>query len=199
MELVVLKQRRVGFEEDVCAAFILRVLCAVALHLAALKGYHAHLAFAEGAHLELRAQGVHRLDTHTVQSDRLLEGLRVVLAAGVQHGDSLDELALRDAAAVVAHGDAEVVLDGYLYAVAGVHLELVDTVVNNLLQQHVDAVFGQRTVAQASDVHAGAGSHMFHVRQVSYVVVVVLNKTLPLPLPVREGSSYSLRFYCIFH
>ena len=61
-----------------------------------------------------------------------------------------------DATPVVTHPYAQVVLDVYLDALTGVHFKLVDRVVDDLLEQHVDAVLGQCTVAQATDVHARA-------------------------------------------
>ena len=63
----------------------------------------------------------------------------------------------------------------YLYALAGVHLELVDRVVDYLLQKHIDAVLGQLTVAQATDIHTRTCTHMLHVGEVAYVVVGILN------------------------
>ena len=64
--------------------------------------------------------------TDTVQSDALLEGLGIVFATGVQHRDSLDELALRNPPAIVSYTDTQVVLHVNLDPVAGIHLELID-------------------------------------------------------------------------
>ncbi len=87
--------------------------------------------------------------------DRELEDVVVVLAAGVDLGDALDHLAERDAAAVVAHRDGLAVARD-LDAAAGAHDEFVDRVVDDLLEQHVDAVVGVGAVADPADVHAGA-------------------------------------------
>ena len=46
-------------------------------------------------------------------------------------------------------------------------VELVNAVVDAFLQQDVNAVFGVGTVAQASDVHAGAGADVFRVFQMT--------------------------------
>ena len=116
-------------------------------------------------------QRIDGLDTHTVQAHRLLESLRVVLTTSIQHTDGLDELALGDASSVVANGDTQVVVDIDFNAVACLHLELVDTVVYHLLQQYIDAVFGQRAVAQSADIHTRAGTDMFHIRQMADIVV----------------------------
>ena len=174
------EERRIRLEEDVCAVLVLRLLGGVARELPSLERGAAHVAVAVGAHLEARAEGVDGLHAHAVEADALLERLRVVLAAGVEHAHGLDELALGYAAAVVAHADAEVLVDVHLDAVAGVHLELVDGVVYHFLQEHVYAVFGQRAVAQPPDVHPGAGAHVLHVRQVAYVVVGVFYGLLAL-------------------
>ena len=91
----------------------------------------------------MAAQRVDGFHAHAVQSDTFLEGFRVVFAAGVEHVDRLDEFSLRYASSVVAHAHAQVVGDVYLNAFSGVHLKLVDGVVDHLLEQHVDAVFGQ--------------------------------------------------------
>ena len=103
-----------------------------------------------------------------------MESLGIVLTSGVEHRHGLDQFALRNAAAVVAYSHLQVVVDVHLDAVSGVHLELVDGVVDHLLEQHIDAVFGQIAVAQPADVHARPGTHVLHVRQMPDVVVVVI-------------------------
>ena len=60
-------------------------------------------AVAEGLHLEMGGQGVHGLGAHAVEAHRFLEGLAVVLAAGVDLGNHVHDLAQGNAAAVVAH------------------------------------------------------------------------------------------------
>lgn len=67
-------------------------------------------------------EGIHRLHTDTIQADALLEGLAVIFSARVEHRDGLDELALGDAAAIVAHTDAQLVIDINLNARTGIHL-----------------------------------------------------------------------------
>ena len=147
VETVVLKQAVVGLKPDVGAGLVGGGLGGVGLQPPCLEGGRAHLSVAVGPHLEAGTQGIDGLHADAVESDALLEGLGVVFAAGVELADGFDELALRDAAAVVAHADAKIVLDVYLDALAGVHLKLVDGVVDDFLEQDVDAVFGQRTVA----------------------------------------------------
>ena len=116
-------------------------------------------------------QRIHCLHTHTVQAYTLLEGLAIILTAGVEHAHCLHQLALRDAAAIVAHADALVVGDVNLDALAGMHLKLVDRVVDDLLEQHIDTVVVLRAVAQLTDIHTGTQAHVLHITQVAYVVV----------------------------
>ena len=121
----------------------------------------------------MTAQGVDGLHTDTVQTHGLLERLGVVLTTGIQHRYRLDHLALRDATAIVADGDTQVIVDGHLDTVACLHLELVDGVVDDLFQQHVDTIFGQRAVAQTTDIHTWTGTHMLHITQMTDVLVII--------------------------
>ena len=121
------------------------------------------------------AESIDGLDTHTVESDALLERLGVVLSSGVEHAHCLDEFALRYAASIVAHADTEVVLDVDFDALAGVHLEFVDGVIDNFLEEDIDAVLWEVAVAEASDVHTRTSAHMLHVGEVANVVVGVLD------------------------
>ena len=76
-----------------------------------------------------------------VEADRFLKRFAVVLGAGVDDRDAVDEFTERDAAAVVAdpqHAFVELDLDFFARA----HREFVDAVVDRLLEQDVDAVAG---------------------------------------------------------
>ncbi len=125
------------------------------LSLPRSKARVLELALADALHLEGRRERVHRLRADAVQADRELEDVVVVLAAGVDLADAVDDLAERDAAAEVADLDRRAVA-GDLDLLARAHDELVDRVVDDLLQHHVDAVDRRRAVAEAADVHAGA-------------------------------------------
>ena len=174
LEPIIPEQRVVGFEIDVRAVLVLRILRLVGLQDTTLEGRATHLALAIAGHFEVGTQGIHGLHTHTVQTHRLLKGLRVVLTTRIQHRDGFDELTLRDASAVVAHRDTQVIVDSNFDTRAGMHLEFVDAVVDNFLQQHIDTVLRQRTVAQTSDVHARTSAYMLHIRQVADIVVSIL-------------------------
>jgi len=81
------------------------------------------------------------------------EDLVVVLGAGVDARDALDDFAERDAPPVVAHGD-NAIRDGdeHLFPVA--HNELVDRVIDDFLEEHVDPVVIVRAIPDSPDVHA---------------------------------------------
>ena len=153
---VILEDLGVGDEADEGAVALLIRLAALLLFLLALTEEPAfELAVAVADDLELRRQCVHCLVAHPVEPDRKLEDVVVVLAAGVDLGDAVDVLAEWNAAAVIAHRHlGTVALDGDPFAVA--HDELVDGVVDDLFEHHVDAVGGVRSVSNAPDVHAGA-------------------------------------------
>ena len=141
VELIVVEHRCVGLEIDIGAVLILCRFCDIAGQFATLESRLAHLTITITMHLEMRTQRIHSLHTHTIQSDRLLESLRIKLSAGVQDTDGIDELTLRDASTIVAHRNAMIILNVHLNTVACLHLELVDRVVEHLFQQHIDAVF----------------------------------------------------------
>jgi hypothetical protein len=73
---------------------------------------------ADALHLEGLGQRVDRLRADAVQADRELEDVVVVLAAGVDLADAVDDLAERDAAAEVADRDDGRVVAGDLDALA---------------------------------------------------------------------------------
>ena len=102
---------------------------------------------------EGRREGVDGLGSDSVESDGELEGLAVVLGSRVDDGDAFDDLAQRNASAVVPDGD-DVVQHRDVYAAAGAHDELVYAVVDDFLEQYVDAVIHMASVAKPSDVHA---------------------------------------------
>ena len=129
-------------------------LCLVRNKFTPFKVQYAHLTIAIGLDSEVLAQGIDGFHTHTVQTHRLLESLGVILTASVEHADGFYKLALWNATAIVSDRYPQVVFDIHLYALSGIHLKLVDRVVDDLFQQDIDAVFGQRAVAQSSDIHA---------------------------------------------
>ena len=143
LELIMKEECVVGLEEDIGTILVLCTLSDITRHDASLKGSLAHLAVTIALHLEVGAQGVDGLHADTIQTHRLLEGLRIVFTTRIQHRYSLDQLSLRNTTPIVAHGNPQVLIDVHFNPVTGLHLKLVDGIVDDFLQQHVDAVFGQ--------------------------------------------------------
>ena len=142
MELVADELLFVRLEIDIGTVLVLCRFCCVALQFATLKDNTTHLSLSEACHLEMTAQGIHGLNTDTIQSNGLLECLGVKLTAGIEDADRLHEFSLRDATTVVAYADAFVVLHIHFNTVASLHLEFIDGVVEHFLQQHIDTVLG---------------------------------------------------------
>ncbi len=117
---------------------------------------------AEDLHVQSDRQRVDHRDADAVQAAGDRVGVAVELAAGVQHGEHhlhggtlLHRVHVdRDAAAVVDHPDATVVLQRDLDAGGVAGHRLVDRVVHDLPDQVVQA-----TLAGGSDVHAGPLAH----------------------------------------
>ena len=118
------------------------------------------LALAEGGDLELFGKRVDGLRAHPVEADAELEDLVVVLRPGVDHRNAVHQLALRDAASVVPHGDLAAV-NADFDAASVPHDELINRVVNDFLEEDVDAVVGMRAVAEPPDVHARTEADVF--------------------------------------
>ena len=153
---VLAEELLVGGEGDDGAVALLGLGDAVVLHeLAAGELDELGLAVADGLGHVFDGEGVDGLLADAVEADGFLEGLAVVFGAGVDDRDAVDELAQRDAAAVIAHPDGAAG-DLDLDLPAGAHREFVDGVVDGLLEEDVDAVLGMGAVAEAADIHAGA-------------------------------------------
>ena len=143
VEGVVLEQRVVRLEIDIGTILVLSVLSGIALQNAALESGATHLAVTIAGYLEMGTQRIDGLDTHTIQTYRLLEGLGVVLTTSIQYADRFDELTLRNATAIVTDRDTQVVVDSNLQTVASLHLEFVNRVVDDFFQQYINTVFWQ--------------------------------------------------------
>ena len=148
----------------------------IGLESAALKLKRTYLTVTPAAHLKVKAQRIHSLKAHAVQTHALLESLAVKLTAGIQHAHSLHKLALRDSAPVVTHRYPARVRKLYLYALAGIHAELIHAVVNDLLEQHIDSVIGCRAVAQLAYVHTRTRTDMLHIVHVADIILIILHR-----------------------
>ena len=160
-ETVVLENVGIRFKVNFGTVLLVRGTFLVILHKHTTAEFSLlHAAIAEALDHELRGEGVHCLCTHTVQTDRLLESFGIVLAARVDFRYAVDDLAERNATAVVAHAGCMVV-DINFNLFARTHHEFVDGVVYNFLDEHVDAVVRAVAIAELADVHAGAEADMF--------------------------------------
>ena len=178
MELIVLKLSVVGLEVDISAILVLRGFCHIADEFATFKGRLAHLSVTIAMHLEMTAQCIDGLDTDTVQSDRLLECFRVELTTGIENTYRLDEFALRDASAIVANGDTQIVFHIHLDTFASLHLKLIDRVVEHFFQQHVDTILSRGTVAESANIHTRAQTDMLQTCQGLYITLVIFYSTV---------------------
>ena len=154
--LEITEDLRIRRELDEGAVLLGGLPAALFVHLLAAAEQGAPIAaLAPAADLEVHREGVDRFGADTVQTHRELKDVVVVLAAGMHLRNTVDDLAERDTAAVVANRHRRpIAVD--LDAAALAHDELVDGVVDDLLEQNVDAVVGMRAVADTADVHAGA-------------------------------------------
>ena len=182
------EDRGVGKELHERAVALARVLALAAVLLledALLEERVGVFAVAHGAHVETVRKRVHGLCADAVHADGELEALGVELAARVEFAHAVHDLAERDAAPEVAdRARAGVPVEPDLHAAAEAHDELVDRVVDDLLQEHVDAVVVVAAVARAADVHAEPPTDVLHRVEVLDVVVVVFcrcHANLPRP------------------
>ena len=189
------EQALVGDERDECTVLLRGGLRGEARgEESPLFVFEAHgLPVAERLHAERRRKGVHRLETHAVHADRLLEVLVVELGPGVELAHRCVEYVLPlvvesegDAAAVVAYGDA-LPVDVYLDALAEAHRKLVYGVVDDLLHHDVHAVVGGGSVAETAYVHTGPEPDMLQIFEGDDAAAVVA--LLPL---LRCGFKYAL-------
>jgi len=143
------------------------------LELALFEGGLGEFTIAMAADEEKFREGVDGLGAHAVQADTELEHVVVVFRAGVDFGNAIHDLAERNAAAEIAHGDA-VALDVNLHLFAVAHDEFIDSVIEDFLHQDVAAVVGIGAVADAPDIHAGAEADVLQRRQGFDLALVVI-------------------------
>ena len=180
VEGIVLEECIIRLEEDKGTVLVLSIFHRVALQNTFLKLQMAHLSVAVRLYFEVGTEGIDRLHTHTVQTNALLERLAVVLTAGIQHTYSLNELALRNTTAIVAHADTQIVFDIDFQTGTCTHLEFIDRVVYHLLQEHINTIFRQISISQTADVHTRTGAYMLHIAQVADVIVGIFYRLLLL-------------------
>ena len=176
---------RVRGEADQRARLRLRVLALlVGDELAFPEDPLVELALAKAHDLELRGERVHRLGADAVQANGELEHVVVELSARVDLADAVDDLAQRDAAAVVADRH-RILLASDVDDLSLAHDELVDAVVDDFLQQYIDAVHGIGAVAQPSDIHARAQPDVLQRVEGLYRFLVVFHSGFRHMRPYR--------------
>ena len=126
---------------------------------------------------EITTQGIHRLDTHTIQTHGFLKRLAIVFSAGIHLARHIHDLTQRDTTAIIPHG-YRTFLDSHLDTFAVPHHVLVDRVIQHLLQQHIDTIIGIATVPQFSDIHTGTPADMLHPVQCLDVIIVIFRRLL---------------------
>ena len=163
------ENRRVGLEGDAGAGV---VGVAHGLHL--VQGFAlavlllVDLAAAVHVHLHVFAQGVHAAHAHAVQAAAHLVAALVELAARMQHRHHhLQGRAVLllvhvhgNAAPVVLHGHAVVLVDADVNPVAETRQSLVDGVVHHLIHQMVQAA-----EIHVADIHGRTHAHSLQTLQ----------------------------------
>ena len=164
----------------------------VILENAELETGGLDLSLPETLDAEFGGQGVDRLGAHPVQADGLGEGTLAVLGAGVDLGDTIDHGSVRNAPAVVPDLDGSVP-DADLDGLAVAHEVLVDAVVDDLLEQHIDAVIRTCPIAELADVHARPEPDvLLPVERADVALRVVLSRLLrhaPFLEPCKVGRN----------
>ena len=141
-----------------------------------LKLRTAHLALAERLNNKTTTEHIHGFGSYAIQTDTLLERLRVVLATRIQHRDGIHHLAQRYASAIVPNLDTSVLhtyLHLHLNHLAFAHAKLVNRVVYRLLDEHIDTVVRVASVAQFANIHTRPAADMLAVVQMNNIRLIV--------------------------
>ena len=101
----------------------------------------------------MSTKSIHSLHTYSIKTYTFLECLAIVLTTRIEYAHCLNQLALRDTTTIVTHTYTLVIGHLNLDTLAGMHLKLVNTVIDDFLQQHVDTIIILRTITQFTNVH----------------------------------------------
>jgi hypothetical protein len=156
-------------------------------------------ALTEGRHLEVLGQGIDGLGSHPVQTDGKLKDVGIVLRSGIDDRNTIDYLAQRDTPAEVPDPYQTLLIYRDIYPLAGPHDELIDRVVDDFLQQDVDAVILIGTIAEPADVHPRPLPDVFQRAQGLYLAFVVIMGRYIHISAIRKGVLVEFRtpYYCI--
>ena len=119
-----------------------------------MVGYLGALPIAYRADIKSRRQRIDCLDAHTVQADRTLVVLGVVLGTRVHLARCVLDLIQWDATSIVADGDRAFFHINIDHGLGKTSVELINAVVNDLLDENIDTVIALRSIAEFADVHA---------------------------------------------
>jgi hypothetical protein len=123
-------------------------------------------------HFEIRGKRVHRFRADPVQTDGELEHIVRVFSACIDFTHAIDHFTERYTATEIAHAHLVAVpID--LDRIAFAHDELVDTVIDYLLEEHVDAVLGMTSVSGPADVHSCSKAYMLERVERFYRLFVI--------------------------
>ena len=174
VERVALEDLRVRRELHECPVQLLRAAALLLLHqLPVIEARLDVLSPPVTTHDELRGQGVDRLGADAVEADAELEYVVVVLGSGVDPRYALDDLAERNPASVIPDR-YYIVLDCDVELLSVPHDELIDPVVDDFLQQHVDAVLVLFAASRAADVHPRPQPYVLERRERLDFALVIL-------------------------
>ena len=138
--------------DDRPVGLVFRLAARLALEQPSFEPRFGELARAYAAHEKLAGQSVDRLRAYTIETHAELEHVVVVLGPGVDLRDAFDDLAQRDPAAEVADGHL-LPVDADQDLLPEAHDVFVDRIVDDFLQQDVNAVVVVLATADPADVH----------------------------------------------
>ncbi len=133
------------------------------------------LALTKGLDAEIGRERIDSLGTHTVETHGFLEHLIVVLSTCVKLAHCLNHLAQRNTAAIVANRDfALSEVDRHFHTFTETRGELIDGIVDDLLDEDVNAVVMGGAVTEFTDVHTRTETDVFHIFEVDDAVVAIV-------------------------
>ena len=107
------------------------------------------------AHQELFRERVDGLCPDAVQAHAELEHVVVVLGAGIDHRDAIDNFTQGNTAPVIT--DLHFVfeqLDFDFCAIA--HNKFINRIIDDLFDHHIDSIIGMRSISKTTDIHTRA-------------------------------------------
>ena len=119
------------------------------------------------------AQSIHRLDTHPIQTDRLLEGLTIILRPSINLGGTVHQLTQRNPATVVTHLHPALVIDVDANLLTVPHDKLIHRIIECFLQENIDPIVRRRPITQLTNIHSGTEANVLSPVQTLNIVLGV--------------------------